>query len=343
MNENMDSLNIVFTGKNQVELRREAIATLNQGQILVESQASLISTGTECICLARNFAGGTHWDNWVQYPFYPGYSNAGRVVEVAKDVTTFRPNDRVVLRMGHRQYVVANAKDAVLIPDEVSDEAAAWFSLGCIVQNGVRRAQHELGDNVVVIGLGLLGQLAVQYARLFGAREVVAIDTAAPRLEMARMHGATQVLEMTVDKAKEHLAGVTNNRLADVVYDVTGHPAVFAEALGLARRFGKLLLLGDAGTPSQQCLTSDVMTRGVQIIGAHDSNPPDEATDYSHWTRYNMVELFFTYVERSQIKVDDLVTHRYSPQQAEEAYSMLMTDRTSAMGVIFDWSRLNPS
>lgn len=338
----MDSLNIVFTAKNQVELRLEALPALEAGQILVESRCSLISTGTECIALSRNFAPGTHWDNWVKYPFYAGYSNAGRVIEVASDVKSVRPGDRVALRKGHRQYCVASERDALHIPDGVSDEAAPWFALGCIVQNGVRRAGHELGDDVVIIGLGLLGQLTVQYTRLFGAREVIAIDTATPRLEMARVHGATRVLTMSAADAKSHVDIVTGHRLADVVYDVTGHPAVFPCALGLARRFGKLLLLGDAGTPSQQCLTSDVVTRGVQIIGAHDNNPPQQATDHAFWTREHMGQLFFTYLKRGQIKVDDLITHRYAPEQAEAAYAMLMNDRTSAMGVLFDWSQLNP-
>lgn len=336
----MNSLNIVFTAQNRLEVRREPLPKLEAGQILVESGRSLISTGTECIAFSRNFAIGTHWDNWVKYPFYPGYSNVGRVVEVAGDVTAVKVGQRVATRTGHRQFFVADAKSALRVPDGVSDEAASWFALGSIVQNGVRRAGHELGDDVAVIGLGLLGQLTVQYLRLFGARQVVAIDTAPRRLEMAALHGATQVLAMGAAEAKEHLEILTDGRLADVVYDVTGHPAVFPAALGLARRFGKLLLLGDAGTPSQQCLTSDVMTRGVQVIGAHDNNPPHQATDYAYWTRDHMGQLFFTFLKRGQIRVDDLITHRYSPEEAEAAYAMLMNDRAGAMGVIFDWSQL---
>lgn len=339
----MDSLNIIFTGENELEVRREPLAPLQSGQVLVEGSKSLISTGTECICLARNFAPGTHWDNWVKYPFHPGYSHTGRVVEVGEGVEGVRVGDRVAARFAHRQFFTMSAHDVLLLPDGVSDEEGAWFALASIVQNGIRRAQLELGDVVVVIGLGLLGQLVVQYARLSGAREVIAIDTpaASGRLEMAKAHGATQILAMSADEAQDAVRDITEGRLADVVFDVTGHPAVFSAALGLARRFGKLLLLGDAGRPAQQCLTSDVISRGVRIFGAHDGDAPPDATDYHFWTRNNMSRLFFDYVARKQMRVEDLISHRFSPVEARQAYALLLTDRASAMGVIFDWTQVS--
>jgi threonine dehydrogenase-like Zn-dependent dehydrogenase len=252
-------------------------------------------------------------------------------------VEELRPGDRVASRRPHRQFVTLNATAALKIPEAVSDEEAIWFGLAGIVQNGVRRAEHELGDAVVVIGLGLLGQLVTQYTRLLGAREVIAVDTAPARLAMAAAHGATATLEMPVAEARPEIERRTDGRGADVVYDVTGHAAVFSAALPLARRFGKLLLLGDTGSPSEQCLTSDVVTRGVRIIGAHDNNPPPAATDHAWWTHANMARLFFTYLERGQMRVGDLITHRFRPEDAAAAYDLLTRDRSTAMGVVFEW------
>ncbi|HVF09768.1 MAG TPA: zinc-binding alcohol dehydrogenase [Abditibacteriaceae bacterium] len=336
----MESLNIVFTGKDEVATRTEPVPELGAGQILVQTHKTLISTGTEGIVLRRKFEAGTHWDNWVKYPFHPGYSNAGRVLQVGAGVQNFQPGDRVATRSSHGQYCLADASRAVKIPETIADEDATWFGLAGIVQNGVRAAEHALGDVVVVVGLGLLGQLVVQYVRLMGAREIIAVDTARPRLEMARTHGATQTLAMGVAEAHDAIQELTGGRLADVVYDVTGHPAVFAPALKLVRKFGKLLLLGDSGNPSEQHLTADVVSRGLRIIGAHDTNPPATATDRDYWTNIHMQQLFFSYLERGQMRVNDLVTHRYLPQQAREAYAMLETDRASAMGVLFDWTQV---
>jgi hypothetical protein len=78
----MKSLNIYFTGKDQVETVHEAVTAPQGTQILVRTRKSLISTGTETICLGRKFAPGTHWDNWVKYPFATGYLHAGEVLEV---------------------------------------------------------------------------------------------------------------------------------------------------------------------------------------------------------------------------------------------------------------------
>jgi 2-desacetyl-2-hydroxyethyl bacteriochlorophyllide A dehydrogenase len=332
------SLNIVFTGPSQLELREEPVPELKPTQVLVRSRKTLISMGTELICFERRFGPDTHWERWVTYPFYPGYSNAGIVEAVGAEVTGLRPGDRVAARAQHRQWAPVDAARVVPIPDGISDEAATWFGLACIVQNGVRQAEHALGDAVAVVGLGPLGQLVTQYARLLGAREVIAIDPVSSRLELAAARGATQVLPLRADAALQPVRDLTGGRGVDVAYDVTGHAAVFSSVLGLPRKLGKVVLLGDTGTPSEQRLTGDVIRNGLRIIGAHDINPPQVATDHAWWTHFNMTGLFFTYLLRRQMEVEGLVSHRYSPLQAAECYGTIAADRGGMMGVIFDWT-----
>ena len=333
----MQSLSIRFTGQDQVEVVPEEVAAPQPGQLLVRARKTLISTGTESICLGRKFAPGTGWEGWVKYPFYPGYLCAGEIVEVGANVEGLQVGDRIACRGPHRQFFTMPANHALKLPDGVSDEDAAWYGLAKITQNGVRKAEHVMGDCVVIIGLGLLGQLVTQYVRAMGAREVIAIDTAPMRLEMAKAHGATVTLQMSIDEAKPHIEALTGGTLADVVYDVTGAAPVFAHALGLLRKKGTLILLGDTGTPSEQRLTSDVIGRGLRIIGAHDVETPVES-DCTYWTQGNMGQLFFTYLSRGQMRVSDLVTHRFSPLDAPQAYRTLETDRASIMGVVFDWT-----
>jgi 2-desacetyl-2-hydroxyethyl bacteriochlorophyllide A dehydrogenase len=336
----MQSVNVYFTGQNQVELVEESVNDPGAGEILVQTTKTLISTGTETICLERRFEPNSHYDRWVQYPFPPGYSLAGQVIKVGSDVSDFQPGDRVAIRANHRQYVLTSAQRAYRIPEGISDEDATWFGLANIAQNGVRQVEHTLGDSVVIIGLGLLGQLVVQYARLLGARAIIVVDTASKRLEMACAHGATAALPMSIADAHEEILRLTDGKGADVIYEVTGMAQVFSQTLPLLRRFGKLLLLGDTGLPSEQRLTADIVLKGLKVIGAHDSNPPVESTDHAYWTHPRMANLFFAYLQRGDMRVADLVTHRYSPQDAADAYEMLRTDRASAMGVVFDWTTL---
>lgn len=335
----MNSQTVVFSAPQTVEVHNREVSEPAAGQVLIRTEHSLISTGTETIVLSGDFAPGSHWDNWVKYPFYPGYCAVGIVEAVGEGVQKYRVGDRIAARTSHSQFALVSDNDprAVLVPEGVLPSDVPWYGMACIAQIGVRRAAHLLGDAVVLIGAGLLGQLVTQYTRLSGAREIIVIDTAPKRLELARNHGATQTLQMGVAEAKSAVWEITGGLGADVVYDITGHPAVFPNALGLVRNMGKLQLLGDAPRPNEQYLTSDVLSRGVQILGAHDRYPPQVATDRDPWSHETMTQLFFTYLKQGRMRVNDLVSHRYAPGEAPQAYEMLVRDRSTALGVLFDW------
>jgi threonine dehydrogenase-like Zn-dependent dehydrogenase len=328
-------------GSSKVEfLIKEAVRDPGPGEVLLKARKTLISTGTESICLSRLFEPGSHWDRWVIYPFYPGYLMVGEVVAVGPGVDQIHTGERFGVRRPHSEFVTVSTGDLYPVPDGIADEDAPWFGLATIVQNGVRRAEHKLGEAVVVIGLGLLGQLTIQYMRLLGARQIIAVDVSKPRLEMAQSHGATAILPMGAREAREFILDMTEGAGADVVYDITGSARVFESALALPRRFGRLVLLGDTGSPSAQHLTGDVVTKGLSILGAHDSNPPADSTDHAYWSHKRMADLFYTFLLRADMRVTDLITHRYSPVDAPEAYHMLREERDTAMGVLFDWTHL---
>ncbi len=334
----MDSLNIVFTGKEQVELQHTPVAPPGPGEVLVRTTVSLVSTGTECICYARLIEPDTGWDRMVRYPFPAGYSHVGVVAAVGEGVTELQPDMHVASHHPHRQFVCAPQERFFPLPDGISDDEGTFYALTTVVQNGIRRAEHELGDVVVVVGLGVLGQLVVQYARLAGAWEVIAIDLSPRRLQMAAEHGATHTLCLPADEARDAVFELTGGRLADVVYDVTGSPAVFAPVQRLVRRFGKLVLLGDTGCPSEQRLVNEFLWRGLRLVGTFSGDPPAVATDHTFWTRPNMARLFFDYVLRGQMRVADLITHRYRPDEAAAVYAQLLSDRSDTLGVVFDWT-----
>lgn len=325
---------IVFPRKQFAELGTYDWRDVGPGDVRVETTMSLVSIGTESFCYRGEFEPNTTWAGWVKHPFYPGYSTVGRVAEVGSEVKHLKAGDRVFARTCHSAGAVVSADAAVPIPDNVSDEAAGWGALSIITQTGIRRAEHTMGDTAVVIGLGPLGQLVTQYLRVLGLQRIIAVDTAPARLAFAQSHGATDIFEGSAADAIEFVKSCTDGQLADAVYDMTGHWAVLPLALKLARRFGKVMLIGDTPEPTRQHLTQDVLARQVSIIGSHGENLQPQ---FAHWSGRRQCSLYFDYVKRGLMQTGDLITHRMKPADANDAYQLLATKRSDVMGMVFDW------
>ncbi|HSI83425.1 MAG: zinc-binding dehydrogenase [Candidatus Methylacidiphilales bacterium] len=322
---------IVFTGKQQLHLEAFDHGQPAEGQVLIRTEFSLMSTGTENIVFNRNFDAGTHWDNWVKYPFYPGYTAVGTIAAMGPEVTTRTVGQRVAFRIGHRSHAIMKATDTFPIPDDVTWEQAAWFSLVKIAFMGARAAAYTLGDTVLIIGAGPIGQMSVRWARAAGAASIIVVDPVPGRLKNATEGGATAVISLPISEAREAILAANGGKLPRVVIDGTGHAAVFASALTLAARFGTVVVLGDTGQPTQQTLTTDVINRGLRIIGAHDGHGNEE------WNDATITELFFSLNRTDRFPMQNLTSHIFTPEQCEEAYTVANRDRASTMGILFDW------
>ena len=336
----MQSKFIVFPEKEKIEIGEEQITAPAPDEILCAATKSLVSIGTETNCLRGIFDPGTNWEDFVKYPFRSGYSMVARVLAVGKEVADFKVGDRITSRTPHQQFFNAKLTDTFRLPDSISDEDATWTRLAGTTQLGVRRAELKLGESVAVIGLGMLGQLVVQYAAISGARRVIAIDPAPSRLDFAKAHGATHTLALDAKNARTVVAEITHGKMLDVVFDVTGHPAVLAPAVQLLRRFGRVVLLGDTTLPNQQFIGPGVVSNSISILGIHGTGHPAQATEFSPWSREEMVTLFFDYLAQGRMRVNDLITHRVSPLDAPQIYDRLLRDRTGMVGVVFDWTIL---
>ena len=128
--------------------------------------------------------------------------------------------------------------------------------------------------------------------------------------------------------------------MLDVIYDITGHPAVLAGCIPLLRRLGRVILLGDCPTPSQQTLAPGVVSNSLAILGIHGTMSPAQTTDFTPWSQREITSLYFDYLLQGRMKVSDLVTHRWSPMDAPAVYAGLVADRSRAIGMIFDWDRI---
>jgi len=327
----------IFDARESATTVEEEMSGPGPGEVTVQAILTQISTGTEMICYHGIADEGTHWAEFMHYPRKNGYCMLGRVVDVGEGVEDITVGQRVCAAAPHVSYCNVAVKNiwAPAVPDDISDEDAVWGILGVITQTGVRMAEHVMGDRAAVVGLGPLGQLVTQYLRAMGLREVMVVDRTEARVQAALDHGATAGFVGPAGDARQFVEAHTDGELADVVYDVTGHPAVLPQALPLARDHGTLLMLGDCPVPSQQCLTYDVVSRQVRIVGTRSSWLPDA---HARWTPQRQTDLLFTYIQRGDMRLADLISHRYIPEEATEAYDLLCHSRDETLGVVFDWN-----
>lgn len=321
----------VFTAQNTVALETFTLPPLAPDEVLVETRVSLLSTGTETIAFARNFAPGTHWDHWVRYPFYPGYASVGTVLTVGAGVSALKVGDQVASRSSHRSHEVLKADQCFPVPSDVQPEDAAWFPLAKIAGHGVRAAKIRLGDAVVVIGAGPIGQMALRWARVCGADKVIVIDLAESRLRQAAAAGALTVMA-SADAAIDAVLALLNGVRPRIVIDSTGNASVLKTALSLVAWHGTVVLLGDTGTPGGQTLTSDVLTRGITLVGVHDGHNTPE------WDNPASAAHYFSFLRDGRFSTAGLITHHFKPEACHEAYTLASTDRLKTMGVVFEWN-----
>jgi 2-desacetyl-2-hydroxyethyl bacteriochlorophyllide A dehydrogenase len=329
---------VVFTGERRVEVEEGPVEPPRAGEILIETRRSLISTGTELAHLA-----GPPWTNpggrtSPVYPSTSGYSNAGVVLATGEGVTSWKVGDRLASGARHGAYVrMAEGAWSIHIPEGVADEAAAFGTLGATVMNGFRIGAPQLGEDAVVVGQGLLGQILVQYLKLAGCSTVVAIDVAETRLEIARRIGAaTHLVNPSRDDAVAVVRDLTGGRGADVVYEVTGRTETYDLTFDLARFRGRVVGLGSPRQAARVDMQR-VHMKALRVLGAIVSSHPAEDDRNNRWSRRANGELFMELLATGRVNVRDLITDRVPTADAPRAYARLLEEREQHLGVILEW------
>ena len=325
---------IIFPKPGQAVLRDFELPALAAESVRLRTLHSLMSIGTETAILHQRYDPGTHYDRIFSFPQLKTGVQAVAVVEaVGVAVRDFAVGDRVYMRMAHGSHQVL--PEAVLspIPDAVDAKSACWCGLAKTAFRAAWAAPFRLGLQMLVIGAGPVGQMAVRWARSANVGLLAVCDLSAQRLAHGARGGATRVL---CGDVLDHLAAIGEMNAGagpDVVVEATGNPAAFPGALAAAARYGKVILLGDTGFPDRQHLTSDLMTKGLTIQATHDSH------DRDGWTQRRIDKLFFAAVADGRFDLAGLITHEFSPEDCAQAYALAVENRDETMGVLFDWSQ----
>lgn len=333
-----NQLAVVVVEPGRVELRQLPLPPLRPDEVMVRATRTVISAGTEMAVFAHRYAPANILAQWVKYPFVgPGYCHAGRVVAVGDAVRTLKPGDRVVSRAGHLSPAIIPEASTLLIPQGVTDADAAWARLAMIAYTAFMAHQPALGDSIVIVGAGQIGLLTTQLASLTGARDVVVIDLMSDRLDRARRLGATHTIQTSAAQAWDEIMRITDRRGADMVVEATGVPRVWVECQDLARDRGTIVALGSTSDPWAAGLSTGFQHRGLRLVSAHAHLPPLSPNPYQPWDVLHIYQLFFHYLLRGGMRVDEMVSHRFPVRRIGEAYDLLRHQPEKALGVVLEW------
>jgi predicted dehydrogenase len=281
-----------------------------------------------------------------------GYSGAGRVAEKHPTVRDLEIGDRVAYGgegTGHGELILTGRNLVSPVPEQVPLKQACFATLGSIAMNAVRTANIGLGDVVAVIGLGLVGQLVAQLAKLQGG-VVVAIDLKADRVELAKRLGADHGTE--VQSLRESIHAVTGGRGVDcaIVAAASKSPAPAQQALEISRQRGRIIVVGAVGL---EFPWNDMYLKEVQLFMARAYGPgsydpsyeklgQDYPVSYVRWTENRNMEEFLRLLAAKRISVEPLVTHRFDLEEAPRAYQTIMDESSGSLAVLLRYRSAEP-
>lgn len=279
-------------------------------------------------------------------PMALGYSSAGEVVELGQGVQGLRPGQRVACAGGgyavHAEYVIVPRNLVAVVPANVDLESAAFTTLGAIALHGFRLANVQLGERVAVIGLGLLGQLAVSIAAAAGC-EVLGIDLNAGRVSLAQERGLQAIGRKG---AVERAAAFTKGQGFDAVLicaDTESNDPV--ELAGeLARDRATVVAIGAVGmnVPRRSYYAKELSFIVSRSYGPGRYDPTyeeggrDYPIGYVRWTEGRNLQAFVDLLAAGKLDVSRLVSHRFPIAKAPQAYELIQSEK-SFLGVLITY------
>jgi 2-desacetyl-2-hydroxyethyl bacteriochlorophyllide A dehydrogenase len=336
----MKSKYIEFPEKGIVKVKEEEVETkdLNLMEVVIENEASIISTGTELARLNALEAG-------MEFPLRPGYGSIGRITAKGEGIDDFEVGDRVfyagihasVQRFDHGQ----NHQWAYLfpVPEDIDPTEATLACMAQIAMTAPNVSDIKLGDTVAVYGLGMIGILAGIMYKEMGAY-VIGLDPLTERCELAESVGFDATIDAVPDKQVEEILAATDQKGAEVTVDAVGHSAVINNCIDSTADFGQIILVGSpraSYTGDQTSAYSRIHMKGLVVKGAHMWRYPVDAQRGCQMDVAWTYKVVFDLIKSGKIDASKLISHIISPEEAPAAYKGLEENANEYKCVVIDW------
>jgi polar amino acid transport system substrate-binding protein len=277
-----------------------------------------------------------------------GYSSAGVAIAVGGLVEGIQPGDRVacggVGYANHAEFAAVPRNLVVKVPASVSDEEASFATLGAIALQGVRLADPKLGETVLVLGLGLLGQITVQLLQANGCR-VLGTDLDASLVERARGYGATGIAADSVEAACRDLSGGVGVDAVLVCAGTSSNQPI--ELCGrITREKGRVIVVGAVrmDIPREDYFKKEISVVISRSYGPgrydpdYEENGNDYPVGYVRFTEQRNMQTIIDLIASGRLDVKGLITHRFPVDQAVEAYALIEGEkREPYLGIVMNY------
>ena len=356
----------------ELEVAEVPSPAVKPGHLLIQTRCSLISTGTERALVS--FAKSSLISKARQQPdkvkqvieklktdgLLPtihsvfarldeplplGYCNCGTVIEVGPDVEGFEVGDRVVSNGPHAEIVCVGKNLCAKVPDNVSDEQAAFTVLASIGLQGIRLITPTFGETIVVFGLGLIGLICVQLLRNCGCR-VIGIDLDKSKLELAQKFGA-RIIDVPdgADPLKAAMTYSDGKGVDGVLITASArNDSIIHQSTQMCRKRGRIVLVGVVDMKLDR---TDFYEKELSFQvscsygpGRYDRNYEEKGADYPYafvrWTEQRNLEAILNSIAAGTLDVNDLISDRIPQTEAVRAYKML-TDATHRLALILTY------
>jgi predicted dehydrogenase/threonine dehydrogenase-like Zn-dependent dehydrogenase len=351
------------------------VPTPQNGEVLVCTAVSLVSAGTERMLvefaeksllgkarsrpdLVRQVMDKARREgllttveaafNRLDQPMPLGYSSAGTIVALGPGVEGYQIGQRVACAGGgyavHAEYVSVPVNLITPLPDQVDFESAAFTTLGAIAMHGFRLAETQLGERIAVIGLGLLGLLAVGIARAAGC-QVLGVDLNPQRVILAEKMGAQAVLR---EQAVEAAQSFSRGRGCDAILICADTPSADPVELAgiIARDRARVVATGAVGLhiPRKIYYEKELTFLNSRSYGPGRYDPDyeeagkDYPIGYVRWTEGRNMEALVELLAGGHLDVHPLISHRFPIEKAPEAYELITDKREEPfLGVLLTY------
>ena len=339
---------VVMDSNGKIWTEEQPTPELEPGQLLVEVGASMVSPGSGLGGVKSRRANPQ--PNPTKRPF--GYTNAGVVIDTKGDCDEFSVGDRVSGMGGgyamHATHACIPHNLCAKIPENVSDAEAASNHLAATALHAVQRGRIVIGENVVVAGLGLVGQLSCQIAQIAGAY-VMGMDRFPRRVEMAQEVGVdlpSQLTDTDPVPIAEEFTGGYGMDCGIIAFGGDGTEA-FRQIRGMLKtapdthKMGRIVIVGGATITHGYAAglgNVDVISAARTGPGYHDEayeHGADYPPVFVHWPTQRNLELVLRFMSEGKLKVKPLITDTVPIDQAADACEKLIQTPDEALGVVF--------